>query len=254
MPSPEKVENPEGAPEEKAAPVEDFKSMLVEKNTRIESLETRNDDLEGRVDSLQDSLDSALEEMALKGGSPEADEEEISGTEAPVASAPKSVEPKVLEGSKEGEIDTGVERQLERAIKDDLDFRERIELKEEMRDLNEELNDVLEVYPEANEDEILLGIEDGIEENNLNQVEALAKASHDKHLRLKEEIRESLKEELGAEISKEKEGGISVPQSPGTPTASPKSDAGEQAISSPLTEDDEWSNALKKARVEGLGA
>ncbi|MCK4307096.1 hypothetical protein KAW50_02590 [candidate division WOR-3 bacterium] len=241
---------------------EDLKKAMDEKDMQIEGLE-------GKIDSLQDSLDSALEEMALKGGVPPIEEEPISplikeGAEDEVTKTetpPLKTETETVKPEKETtpskESGSNIESKLEEAIEEDRQFRDGVLLREEVRDLKDEMKDVLELYPEANREEILRDVEDGIEEDNPNQVEVLAKTSAERRQKLVEDTKTKYEEELRAKLTKEQEGGISVPQSPGAPTApkvTPQTEG--QETHSPIREDVLWGDALHKAKekfVEGGG-
>lgn len=223
--------------------VEELKKSLEEKDARIE-------ELEAKIESLQESLDSALEEMALKGSLPEAE----AGEEEEESEFSES-EPEAKESEAPGEEVVDIEAELEKAIRDDAAFREEILMREEMRDLREELDAALAKYPEADADEILLGIEDGLEEDNPNQVEALAKASHERRIAEKEALRKEIEESLRAKLIKEAEGGISIPQSPGTPPTpqTPQMPPSGATSTPALSVDEEWNEALRRAKVEGGG-
>ena len=250
---PEAPAAPEGPkePAEKTMSVEEYKSALGERDEKIGALEEGHEELGGKIETLQDSLDTALEELALKGNAPAA---EVPESPDPV----KKEEPKVEEGevkTEEPKADEDkekirVDKEIEEAIREDRDFRDSILLREEVRDLKDEVTDVLETYPEAKEDEIYLGIEDGEEEENPHQVEILAKASHEKHILEKQGIKSSLEDELKGKIKKESEGDISVPQSPGSPAAPSKTENPSEEPSPGMSEDNDWSDALGKAKAD----
>jgi len=205
------------------------------------------DELKAKVESLNDSLDSAIEELSLRGQAPEAESADVEEDKLP----PEESEEEEGELAEEGESD--IENQIESAIKEDENFREGVLVREEMRDLRDELDVALFKYPKANLDEVLLDIEDGVEEDNPSQVEVLVKASHDKHLQMEDSLRKTFEEEYKAKFSKEGEGGISIPQSSGSSNVPQSPPAPGVPRSVPLTEDSEWSEALRKAKVEGGG-
>jgi len=221
--------------------------------------EAYKDESESKIENLQDSLDSALEDVAMKSGRLDTEDEEDE-PKAPVPKEPEIPEiPKEREKPIEGEVN--IEKEIESAIKEDQEFKqdyqqfkERTLLKEEAEDLRDELSSVLPKYPEADKDRILRDIEDGIEEGNPRQVEVLAKASHEARLKFKTDIKTQTEEELRAKLKIEQEGGKSVPQSQGTPSAPSAPTAEPKGVSSPIDEDLEWGEALGKAKSIGPGA
>lgn len=239
----EKKETEKETPKEKEDLVP--KSELEELRKELEGYK---EEAESKIESLQDSLDSALEDIALRGRTPEAEPE----GEAPEGPEP-SENPEGEGEPEEGSEEVNVEGEIEKAIKEDESFREEILLKEETRDLKEELAEALRRFPEADEEEILLDIEDGIEEDNPNQVLTLAEASHNRRVSEAEHMKRTLEEDLKAKLGKESEGEISVPQSGGSPTSSetPKAPPEkEKGSTSPLEEEEEWFDALRKAKAD----
>lgn len=224
----------------------EYKEALKDRDDKIDALETGQEEIGGKMDSMQESLDSALEEIALKGGTPEADPT----TPKTEPAKETEVEGKTEEKKEVPAEEKNVEKEIDAAITEDQKFRDEIMLKEELRDLKDEIKDVKEVYPEADENEVLLNIEDGIEEDNSNQIEVLAKASHEKHVREKEEFKNSIEGELKAKIQKESEGDLSVPQSGGSPPATHKPEDSENQGQSPLPDDREWDTASQKAKAD----
>lgn len=257
-----KEEGTEGKEEGKDLSSEEYKEALKDRDGKISSLETVTDELGGKIDTLQESLDTALEELALKGGSPEAEdregerEEEEGGEKKEELKKEEEGEEKELEKKEPlekkegGEEEKIVEKEIEKSIKEDQDFRDNILMREEVRDLKDEVKDALEIFPNADEEEIYLGIEDGVEEDNPDQIEVLAKASHERRDRERSEMKNSLEDELKGKLKKEEEGGISVPQSPGSPSAPQKSPE-EPPKESAGNDDSEWESALEKSKAEG---
>lgn len=232
-------------------------SPEIEKlRTEIENLKTqntelggKNEDLSTRIETLQESLDSALEEMTLRGGQPPAEPE--GGKPA------EDIEP--IEGKKGKE--TEVEKEIEKSIKEEETFRtaqdqrvEALELREEVRDLDSEIREAVTKFPSASEEEILLALEDMSDEEAENaDISKLAEESHVKNSLEVNELKTKIEGDLKAQLVKEKEGGISVPQSPGSPSAPSTPAAPGAPPSTPGSDDLEWGNALKKAKVEGGG-
>lgn len=265
-PTPEAGKEPEGKTEEgkteegktqEPKTIEDFKKLSEDQTSKLdqfgsdlkeatETIETQG----GRIESLQDSLESAMEELTLK------------KTPAPATPAPtpeKKPEEKTEETKPEGteakapEKPAGeLEEKLQEAVDDDKEFREETILRHEISDLKEEMTDALKKYPQASEKDIYLGIEDGLEEDNPNQVEVLAKASHEGQVVAKEKLTSEIKEDLKVTLKKEAEGGHSLPQSQGTPSTSEKPQK-VAAIpeSQKLNTESEWDDALTKAKAEG---
>jgi len=235
--------------------IESLKTEIETLKTQNAELGGKNEELLGRIDSLQASLDSALEEMALRGGTPSAEPE-----------GPEGGEPTPPEGGEPGEGEPGkevdVEKEIEKSIKEEEVFRteqekrmEHLELRQEVRDLDDELKAALAQYPNASEGEILLGLEDMSDEDaEKADVMELAKASHERRSFELEELKTKMEGEVKAQLTKEGEGGISVPQSPGAPPAPSAPAAPGAQPPGPASEDLEWGDALKKAKVEGGGA
>lgn len=245
---------PDEAKPEGVKTIEEVSTLLKTSQENATSLKQTVEEQGGRIESLQDSLETALEEIAQRGGTPPA-EPELKPEVPPVKPKPEvEVKPEVPPAPKpkpETPEDTRViETELEKAIDEDRAFREEISTRFAIDDLKEELASVKVKFPEANEKEILLGIEDGVFENEPNQIEALAKSSHDKNLKQSEDLKTKVEEDLRAKLKKEAEGDISLPQSQGTskPSKTPKK-PGE--FSEPTSPEADWNVALEKAKAEG---
>ncbi len=270
----DKTKEPE-TPKEEAKEEGKEKDEMIPK-ADLEKLRSDFDDYketsEGRLESLQDSLDSALEEQALKGKAPEAEEDDDEGGDEEEKKETSKLKKMADEKEPEAkEKETGVpagesvEKDIEAAIREDEAFRDEILMREETRDLKDELKDAIAMFPNADENEILLAIEDGELEGRPDQIEALARSSQEGALAHREAIlkegKDSATEDLKQSQEKEKEGDISVPQSEGTPQA-PKTlkDAEPGAPTNPnvspglYDEDNEWAKARDQAKAEGEGA
>lgn len=159
----------------------------------------------------------------------------------------------------------GIEKEIEASIQEEQEFRTQQEQKiegiltrEAIRDLGSEIGDALKTYPNASEGEVLLALEDmNDEEAEGADISALAKESHDRITKELGDRKSQIEGEVKEQLKKEGEGGISVPQSPGTPSAPGASKPGEQPPASPgrpgLQEEAEWGSALDKAKVESGG-
>ena len=236
---------------------EELAKTLEDLTAKNQDLTTKNEDLSGRVETLQDSLDNVLEELSLRGHTPsaEGEGEGAEGEEEKGEGGEAGAEE--LEKEKEGEVGTlEVEKEIEKSIKEDEEYRteqqeviEGILTREAVRDLSTKMEDALKEYPNASEGEVLLAIEDGSEDSVMD----LAKASHEKISKLKDEEKVKIEEDFKERLKKEGEGGISVPQSPGSSSA-PKTPKQFGEKPQNVSEDSEWGNALEKAKVEGGGA
>ena len=221
--------------------------------------DSRFEEMEGKIEALQDSLDAALEELAMKNDPPKADPDSFFPDEVPFTpqpvSKPKPVEEKVAaETEKEiSEEDDNIESEIESAINRDESFRESMLLREEARDIKDELREALRNYPEADEDEILRGIEDGEEENSSNQIELLAEHSAERIKAERSGLRKTIEDEVRAELSKESEGGTSIPQSPASPKVSSEQPGDGKFKAGTLSEESDWGSAIKQAKAEGIG-
>jgi len=207
-----------------------------------------------KLSAMEESLNNALEELAKP---------KPQTTPDPVRPAPAPIAKPVPVGT---EGDSGeLEKELDDAIKEDQKFREdmtsfkeRIELRDKAIAINNEIAAVIAKpeLAEADKTDILLGIEDGKYENDSQQIEKLAKESHDKHVAYKEKIKKQVEDELGQKFKQEQEGNIQVPQSQGTPAANPKpkEPGANDAYVPPASDADEWATALDKARAnQGKG-
>jgi len=237
------------APAEAAPATPDYGSQLKELSERLEGVESKNEELINRNEVLQDSLDTALEEMVLRSKNPEADpfDEEPGVTPAepvPAVAPVRPTNPPSIE----------VEREIERSIKEDSESRnelttqlEGLLTREAMRDLENEVKSAMTEFPKASENEILMAIEDG---SSLS-VKEIAEASHLNRTSELEQLKAESIEEYKAQLAKEEEGGISVPQSPGTPVT-PKAPnlPGTPNPSMAGSADEEWGGALDRAKVE----
>ncbi len=242
QPKPEAPKKEEGKEEgKKQKHVQQQLDVLKERQT---GLEEKNEELTGRNAVLQDSLDSMLEEAALKSKTPEAEPVE-----------PKPEEPKELkkEGKEEGKEPIQIEKEIEKSIREEGEIRteqqseiEGILTREAVRDLETEVAQAVKKFPNASEDEILFDIEDGSDQS----VMKLAEVSHEKRTKELDGMKTKNIEEYKEQVKKEGEGGISVPQSPG----SSKSPNAPKTPGATLpSHDDEWGTALDKSKVEGGG-
>lgn len=224
----------------------DVQSQIDVLTDKLGGLETKNEELTSRNEVLQDSLDSALEEMALKAKDPEAEPEETK----------EEVKEETEKSLEEGKEPTKVEKEIEKSIQEDETYRteqqktiEGILTRESVRDLENEVSSALKEYPNADKDKILLEIEDGSEESVID----LAKVSHEKRIKELENLKTKNIDEFKEQLKKEEEGGISVPQSPGSSKAPEAPKAPGSAPAGPSA-DDQWGDALDKSKVEGGGA
>ena len=224
----------------------DVQSQIDNLTEKVGGLETKNEELTSRNEVLQDSLDSALEDMAMKA-------KEGSGIETEETKEEEKKEPeKSVETGKESEV---IEKEIEKSIKEE-GFRTKQEdeiegllTREAVRDLETEVNAAVKEFPNANPNEILIAIEDGSEKSVMD----LAKASHEGHTKDLENLKTKNIDEYKEQLKKEEEGGISVPQSPGSSKAPEAPKAPGAAPASP-SQDEQWGDALDKAKVEGGGA
>lgn len=227
--------------------VESLKTEIETLKQQNAEMDGKNEELSTRIETLQESLDSALEEMTLRGGQPLAE--------------PEGGEPALEKPAKEEPVaPVDVEKEIERSIKEEEVFRTEqdqrvaaLELREEIRDLDSEVREAITKFPNASEEEILLSLEDmSDEEAESADILKLAEESHSRRFSESDNLKMKIEGDLKAQLLKEKEGGISVPQSPGSPPAptAPVA-AGTPGLG---TEDSEWGDALKKAKVEGGGA
>ena len=220
-------------------------------------LTSKNEELLGRVETLQDSLDSALEEMTLRGGTPPASPEGSEGGEGEGEEGKEEGE----EGKEKPKAED-LEKEIEKSIKEEEGFRteqqekiEEILLREEMRDLDSELQEALVKFPNASREEVLTEIEDMTdEEAETADVLELSQLSHERRTLEQSEMKTKIEGDLKAQLQKEGEGGISVPQSPGAPSAPKVPAAPGPSPTSPLSQDAEWGEGLQKAKVEAGGA
>lgn len=250
--NPTEGEQPAVSNEQSSIDIENLKTEMDTLKSQNTELGGRNEELLGRIESLQESLDSALEEMSLKGGVPTAE------PESQERKAPTSFENKVEKSNPEKEVN--IEQEIERSVREDQAFRtqqemrvEHLELRQEVRDLDDELRRAISQNPNASEQEILLELEDMTDQEaeGANILE-LAKLSHERRTSEIEEFKTKFGEEFKTQLSQEGEGGISVPQSSGSPPA-PSTPITPGASSVPTSTDGEWGDALKRAKVEGGG-
>jgi len=249
---------PETKPAE-ATPAEQAYDAKAEVEALRETFTGELDSLKARNETLQDSLDTALEELALGGKSPSTEEaiqnrEYIAPNTPMAAPAAPVADGNVPATDPPDALDNPAEKQIESAIREESEFREGVLQREEMRDLKEELRDALMKYPDADEAEVLLNIEDGIEENNPNQVALLAEESHLMHMSDRVSSETEIKEKVQEQVTKEAEGGISVPQSPGSPqTPAAPAAADTSKLGAEFDGDAAWGQALAAAKAEGTG-
>lgn len=240
---------PTEADPSKELTADEWKVQIGEKDTEIGDLKSQIEEDNSRAEALQDSLDSALEEINSQNENPPVESK----------SEPK-VEPPVNEGDKDPKVDPPVtevkdvnlNKDIEQSIREDDDFRK--EQNEKLndvlqsnaeRDLREEVDSALSKHPEANRGEILLAIEDGSE----NSVDDLAQNSAERIKADLEKTHKSIEDNLKEQFSKEKEGGISVPQSSGGSSSPEKA----TEVSPVLSPDDQWGAALEASKAESKG-
>lgn len=269
---------PAPAPATKEEESFDVKAAIDEMKGTLETQTGEIDGLKARNETLQDSLDTALEELALGGKIPSVEDglnkppvpAPAPGTPpepAPASPAPAPETPPVpgTPPAPEAASDaldksqpaaSTAEKEIESAIQEDRDFREGVLQREEMRDLKDDLHNVMRRFPDADENEILLNIEDGIEENNPNQINVLAEESQTRRLSERTESETKIKEDTQVAATKEAEGGISVPQSPGSPQApaTPAAPGAAPKLGADFDGDAAWGEALSKAKAGGEGA
>lgn len=264
--------------------IEELRREISDKDQKIE-------ELKATVENLKDSFDTALEELALRGKAPEADfdfsedltdesnedsstedldlEEDIKDLELSeekseekrISSRPDaSKNVKAFKAVKEeikaaqlqkSEKTDEIDHKIIEAVKEDLTFRESVLLELEKNELKDQLKEALVKYPEADQKEILLQIEEGVEEDKPNQVELLAKNSHEKRISAKESLRKELEEELKAKFAKELEGDKFVPQSSGSPSVLQSTQPSGGYPYGSRAEDLEWGDALSRAKQVG---
>ena len=148
---------------------EDFEAL----RTKLAEAETKNEELGLRVETMQESLDNALEELSLRTSQPEA--EPIREDEPKLEPKTKALGEKLEEGDVEVEIKKSIEE--EETFRTEQQRRlEELELRETVRDLQEEIKIAKVKYPELDEKEVLLAIEDGSEVS----VEELGRLSHER--------------------------------------------------------------------------
>lgn len=237
------------------ADIEQLRVEITNLRENNSNLGGSNEELKDRIESLQETLDNALEEISLRGRAPMAEPIE--------KKVPEVVTPPLDPLAKKEEPDktVSIEAEIEKSIREESQHRtvqeQRIatlELREVVRDLDSELREAKVKYPDANESEILLTIED-MDDFSAEKVDImkLAEDSHNRHMQEKTTLRSQLEEEYKVRLKKEGEGGISVPQSSGSsPTPAAPSAPG-NARTGPISEDIEWGDALSKAKVEGRG-
>jgi len=227
--------------------IENLKKLNLE-------LSSKNEELSERIETLQDSLDSVLEEMTLKDHLPSANPGNEENYEE------ENIEDENKKGAGKSEVED-LEKEIERSIKEEEAFRneqeskiEELLLREEARDLESEINEALAKFPNASRDEILSEIELMTDEEAENaDIMELAQLSHERRTIEQIELKNKIEGELKAQLQKEVEGGISVPQSSGAPST-PKTPASPSVSpTSSFTQDTEWAEALKRAKVEGGG-
>lgn len=211
-----------------------------------------------KIDALQNSLDAAIEELS-KGADPKPAEpvvpvDPVKST-APIepikpADPVKPVDPikpaNALKGDEvwRQEMDT-IKKNQEDFQSTTLKELDQMKLKDEMIGLTSEVQAAIMQYPNADSDRILSEVESGSDKT----VSQIAADLHEEHQTLVNKISKEQEEKIKADLDKENEGKIKVPQSSGTsstPTGTP--DPATQ-VSTKASQDAAWAQATREAKV-----
>lgn len=123
---------------------------------------------------------------------------------------------------------------------------ERMELTDVMTAITAELKAAVVKYPNANEREILLRLEEGTDKT----VTELAAESEMTYNELVNKIKKEAEEKAMERLRAEAEGNKSLPQTSGTSSTPPAYTApGNPAVARRVQDDNDWSNALKEAKA-----
>ena len=214
-----------------------------------------------KITALQNSLDAALGELA-KNSEPiptdpavpavpaDPDAPAVPATPAPAPTDPATPDPATPATPVTG--DKGWESAIEGIKKDQEEFKsntvaelEQMKLKDEMIGLTAEVQAVLIKYPNVTADEVLFEIESGSEDT----VAKIAEAKNKVHQKLIDKIAKEQGEKIKADLVKENEGKITVPQSAGTsPTPSGTPNPATPAFTK-ASHDSAWADATKAAKA-----
>jgi hypothetical protein len=220
-----------------------------------------------RIDSLQETLDAALEEIQ-KFTTKKDDEPEIKpGDPKPADPAdPKPADPKPADPAPQDPKPADPAPQDPKAADDkpwkaelqkmreenEAKFHE-MALRDEMVGITAELKSAIVAYPSADENKILLEVESGSDKSIMD----LAKAQHEAHNSLVDNIRKEEAEKAKEALAKENEGKITVPQSSGSsaaPTGTPDPNqptqpGGQGSLHTKQAHDRAWADATKAAKA-----
>lgn len=232
-PAPDPVPTPAPADPTPAAPV-------VEDPAKLQ---------QDREQALQDALDAALEQLntpAAPAADPVAPATPAAPAPVPVIEPTPTPAPVVTPAQPASNKDELTES-MARILKNQEELNQKytnLELRDEMIAITSELRTAIIQYPHADEKAILAEVERGSDKS----ITDLAKESHEKYAQLVSNIEKSTEEKVRAQILKENEGKISVPQSAGsssTPTpATPGMPSFERR-----NDDDGWADALKASKA-----
>jgi len=196
-----------------------------------------------RADALQSALDAALEQLNQPQDPKPADP--VPAPVAPVAPAPVApapipaapAAPKEDVNEAFAKVMSSIQN-VEKKISD-------LELRDTMIEMTAELRAAIITYPHADETAILAAVESGSDKNIMD----LAKESHEGKLNLITDIEKRTEEKVRAQILKENEGKISVPQSAGSSSAPIPGAPGIPNFDRRVSDNDDWSNALKASKA-----
>jgi hypothetical protein len=194
-----------------------------------------------RADALQSALDAALEQLNQPQDPKPADPVPAApATPAPAAPDPVPAAPAApKEDINEAfsKVMSSIQN-VEKKISD-------LELRDTMIEMTAELRAAIITYPHADENAILAAVESGSDKNIMD----LAKESHEGKLNLITDIEKRTEEKVRAQILKENEGKISVPQSAGSSSAPIPGAPGAPSFDRRASDNDDWANALKASKA-----
>jgi hypothetical protein len=213
---------------------------------------SKEQELEQRNLALQSSLDSALEELANKGRTnkePEIIDKPEAKTFEPIKSPeqpPKLVEPeKPAQAMSKEDQDNAWKKALDEKEKVWNEKFEDLQLRDEMISLTTEIQSAIAKFPYAKERDILLACEAGSDKS----VSQIAEELHNQHNQFIETERKIIEEKVKAELLKEKQGGISIPQSSGSSSAPPNTPNFPGEMPRKVSNDTAWAMATKEAKA-----
>ena len=222
------------------------------------------DPSKAKIDALQNSLDAALGELANAGQPKPTDPAVPADPAAPDPAAPadpakpadppaepaKPADPTKPTDSPKG--DEAWKSEIDGIKKSQEDFQnttakelEGMKLKDEMIGLTSEIQAAIIRFPDVDPDAILLEIESGSDKT----VTQIAEAKQETHKKLVDKIATEQGEKIKADIEKENDGKIKVPQSAGTSPTPPGTPDPTVPTYSKAAHDSAWANATKEAKA-----